>query len=99
MFRFCYLFAVLFALGIPVTAAVPATLRVVTPGLHPSSMGHAVYFPQLLRLALEKTRSEGPFEIRAIDQHLTSPRQATELKNNGIINLMWDGTNSQRESE
>jgi hypothetical protein len=75
------------------------TLRVVTPGLHPSSMGHAIYFPKLLRLALEKTRAEGPFEIVQIDQHLTSPRQATEIKNNGIINLMWDGSNQQRETE
>jgi len=99
MFRFCYLFAALLALCTPAMAAGPATLRVVTPGLHPSSTGHAVYFPQLLRLALEKTRAEGPFEIVAIDQHLTSPRQATELKNNGIINLMWDGTNRQRETE
>jgi hypothetical protein len=80
-------------------ASAQPVLRVVTPGLHPSSMGHAVYFPKLLRLALEKTRNEGPFDIRAIDQHLTSPRQAVEIKNNGIINLMWDGSNAQRETE
>lgn len=98
MIRFCYLFAALIALSAP-AAADPAMLRVVTPGLHPSSMGHAVYFPQVLRLALEKTRNEGPFEIVPITQNLTSPRQATELKNNGIINLMWDGSNRQRETE
>jgi hypothetical protein len=74
-------------------------LRVVTPALHPSSMGHAVYFPRLLKLALQKTRAEGPFEIVEIDQRLTSPRQNTEIKNNGIINLMWDGSNAQRETE
>ena len=63
-------------------------------------MGHAVYFPKLLRLALEKTAStDGPFEIVHIDQFLTSPRQATEVKNNGIINVMWDGSNAQRETE
>ncbi len=105
MIRFCILFAALLAAsasGAPDSAAPDSAapvLRVVTPGLHPSSLGHAVYFPQLLRLALEKTRAEGPYEIVAIDQHLTSPRQAIELKNNGIINLMWDGTDRQRETD
>jgi hypothetical protein len=97
MIRFCLLFTALLVVQSPALAQ--AVLRVTTPGLHPSSTGHAVYFPQLLRLALEKTRDEGPFEIAAIDQHLTSPRQVTEIKNNGIINLMWDGTNRSRESE
>jgi hypothetical protein len=97
MIRFCFLFSALMALH--GAAPAQAVLRVVTPGLHPSSTGHAVYFPQLLLLALEKTRAEGPFEIRTIDQHLTSPRQVTEIKKNGIINLMWDGTNRTRETE
>jgi hypothetical protein len=99
MYRFCYLFAAMIAICAPAAANAQTLLRVVTPGLHPSSMGHAVYFPKVLRLALEKTRDEGPFEIVQIEQHLTSPRQVTELKNNGIINLMWDGTNRQREAE
>ncbi|MES2316735.1 MAG: hypothetical protein V4631_04505 [Pseudomonadota bacterium] len=99
MFRFYYLFAALLALAAPVMAREQPMLRVVTPGLHPSSMGHAVYFPKVLRLALEKTRDEGPFEIVQITQNLTSPRQATELRNNGIINVMWDGSNRQRETE
>ncbi len=91
--------SLILALGLS-SAALCAPLRVVTPGVHPSSAGHAVYFPKLLRLALEKTAaSDGPFEIIAIDQHLTSPRQVTELKQNGIINLMWDGSNKQRETE
>jgi hypothetical protein len=80
-------------------ASAADTLRVVTPGLHPSAAGHAIYFPKLLRLALEKTRDEGAYEIVQIDQHLTSRRQATEIRNNGIINLMWDGSNKQRETE
>ncbi len=98
MRRSCILLlAAVLALGTQARAA--QVLRVVTPGLHPSSMGHAVYFPQLLRLALDKTRAEGPFEIVAIDHHLTSPRQNVELKKNGLINLMWDGTNRQREAD
>ena len=99
MFRIFYLCAALLALCGQALAAQAPVLRIVTPGLHPSSLGHAVYFPQVLRLALEKTRADGPFEIIQIDQNLTSPRQATELRNNGIINLMWDGSNRQRETE
>ncbi len=98
MFRLYTLCALLLALS-PRASAEAKLLRVVTPGLHPSAVGHAVYFPKLLRLALEKTRAEGQYEIVEISQHLTSPRQATELKNNGIINLMWDGSNRQRETE
>ena len=98
MFRLCTLCA-LVLVHCPAPAASAQRLRVVTPGLHPSAAGHAVYFPRLLRLALDKTRDEGPFDIVEIDQHLTSPRQATELKHNGIINLMWDGSNRQRETD
>lgn len=76
-----------------------ALLRVVTPSVHPGAVGHASYFPRLLHLALEKTQDEGPFEIVHIDQHLTSPRQVTEIRNNGIINLMWDGSNREREEQ
>ncbi len=75
-------------------------LRIVLPPLHTSAREHAAYFPQLLALALEKTRGrDGPFEISYYDQELTSPRQSTELKNKGVINLMWDGSNAQREAE
>ncbi len=80
-------------------AAGAQLLRVVTPSLHHAWAAHAIYFPRLLRLALEKTRSEGPFQIVEIDQQLTRPRQAAEIKNNGIINLMWDGSNRQRETD
>lgn len=93
-----YLFALTLFLSMAAAAA-PPVVRVVIPSLHASAAGHAVYFPRLLRLALEKTASEGPFEIVHTDAQLTSPRQATEIRNNGIITLMWDGSNKQREAE
>ncbi len=97
MLRICYLFAL--AIVWPAMAQA-ATQRIVLPAMHESAMGHAVYFPRLLRLAMEKTEAtDGPFEIVHITQFLTSPRQATEIKNNGIINVMWDGSNVQRETE
>lgn len=80
--------------------AAPALTKVVIPPLHPSSREHALYFPQLLRLALEKTvATDGPFDLRHYEQQLTSPRQAIELKNKGKINVMWDGSNKRREEE
>lgn len=96
MLRFCTLLALLLATA---ATAHGAPLRVVTPGVHPGAVAHAAYFPRVLQLALEKTRSEGPFEIVHIDQNLTSPRQVTEIRNNGIINLMWDGSNKERETQ
>ncbi|WP_139236778.1 substrate-binding periplasmic protein [Rugamonas rubra] len=95
------LLAALLAWAPPATAApAAAPLRIVLPPLHPSAREHAAYFPALLRLALEKTRaSDGPFEISVFPRELTSPRQALELKNNGVINVIWDGSNAQRERE
>ena len=80
--------------------ALAAPLQLVVPAPHPSSKEHSAYFEQLLRMAMEKTRAtDGPFEIRHYDQRLSSPRQSTELKNQGVINVMWDGSNKQRETE
>ncbi|AKU24944.1 hypothetical protein ACZ75_16835 [Massilia sp. NR 4-1] len=68
--------------------------------IHPSAQEHAHYFPQLLRLALDKTAaSDGPYTIEHYRHELTSPRQSAELKKDGVINVMWDGTNPQRERE
>jgi hypothetical protein len=97
MFRPCFFAILVFLSG--AALAEPAPLRIVLPQVHASAASHAVYFPKLVRLALEKTRSEGPFEIVHIAQPLTSPRQATELRMNGIVNLIWDGANKQRETD
>jgi hypothetical protein len=87
------------ALVLP-TARAAEPLRISLPQLQPSAQEHASYFPQLLRLALEKTRaSDGPFEIRHHDQPMSGPRQFAELKNNGAINVLWDGSDARREAE
>lgn len=91
--------ALLSTLGLPAARAAEP-LRVTIPQLAPSAQEHASYFPQLLRLALEKTRaSDGPFEIRHYDEAMSGPRQFAELKNNGALNLVWDGTDPRREAE
>jgi hypothetical protein len=77
-----------------------AALRVVLPMLHPSAREHARYFPRLLQLALDKTSAtDGPYEIVHYDRELTSPRQAMEIKQGGVVDVMWDGTNRQRETD
>jgi len=82
------------------TARAAEPLRVTIPRLSPSSQEHASYFPRLLRLALDKTRaSDGPFEIRAYEQTMSGARQFAELKNNGAINVIWDGSDARREAE
>lgn len=81
-------------------AAADNVLQVVIPPLHSSAREHASYFPKLLQLALDKTvATDGPYAIRHHDQQLTSPRQETEIRLNGVINVMWDGSNDRRENE
>lgn len=87
----------------PVKAAVDAAspeLQIVLPAPSNDGASYSNYFPQLLRLALEKTKaSDGPYRIDFYAAPLSSSRQILELKNNGVINLIWDGTDKQRESE
>lgn len=74
--------------------------RFVLPAVSASAREHAAYFPRLLRLALDKTvASDGPYELAHYAHELTSLRRNTELKNNGVISVMWDGTDRQREAE
>lgn len=94
--------ALLSAVALPATQPAQAAqpLRVTIPPSSPSSLAHASYFPQLLRLALEKTRaSDGPYDIQTYGQPMSSARLQAELKNNGVVNLMWDGTDPRREAE
>ncbi len=78
-------------------AANAPLMRFVLPSATPGSEVQVTYFHRLLRLALEKT--EGPFAIQFYPHELTSPRRALELKRNGVINIMWDGTNAERERD
>jgi hypothetical protein len=82
-------------------ASTAKELRVVVPSLPTSAAAYSNYFPQLLRLALEKTKaSDGPYRIEYFKGLLSSPRQVSELKNNtGLIDLIWDGNDKQREAD
>ena len=83
-----------------IQAGAAEPLRIVLPMTAPGSEEHTRYFPMLLRLALEKTEArDGPFVLSYYGYDLTSPRRSLELKRNGAINVMWDGTNAQRERD
>lgn len=101
LFPYCRIAVACFlALVATASHAADAVLQVVIPPLHQSAREHASYFPKLLQLALDKTvATDGPYAIRHHDQQLTSPRQETELRLNGVINVMWDGSNDKREQE
>lgn len=61
---------------------------------------HNSYFLRLLTLALDKTRAEdGPVVIQVFSQNLSSARFMAELKNKRTIDVIWNGTSSQRERE
>jgi hypothetical protein len=84
----------------PAPAHHQAVQRFVLPAISTSAKEHASYFPRLLQLALDKTvATDGPYELGYYGRELTSLRRNTELKNNGVINVMWDGTDRQRETE
>ncbi|WP_377702925.1 hypothetical protein [Pseudoduganella sp. UC29_71] len=94
----------LLAAALPAPAAArqsaAAPQRFVLPAVSASAREHAAYFPRLLRLALDKTvATDGPYELAYYGNELTSLRRNIELKNNGVINVMWDGANRQREAE
>jgi hypothetical protein len=94
----------LLAAALPAPAAArqsaAAPQRFVLPAVPASAREHAAYFPRLLRLALDKTvATDGPYVLAYYGNELTSLRRNIELKNNGVINVMWDGANRQREAE
>lgn len=78
-------------------AADAAPMRFVLPAITPGAEEQANYFHLLLRLALDKAGE--PYTIDIYPFELTSPRRALEIRRHGVINIMWDGTNAQRERE
>jgi hypothetical protein len=81
-------------------ARAAAPLKIVIPYLPANASAHAQYFPSLLKLALGKTEAtDGPFQVEFFAEPLSSLRQTVELKNNGVLDVIWDGSNRQRETE
>jgi len=80
------------------SAALP--LKLVVPGLEYQDRPESRYFHRVLRLALNKTAAEGPFEISTYPRPMSAQRAFEELgKPNGLVNLLWNGTSPQRERD
>ena len=74
----------------------PLVIKIPPLEEHPEA--HQLYFRQLLVLALDKTvAAEGPYVIRHYSQRLSSSRFMKELKSDGVINVIWDTYDTERE--
>ncbi len=75
-------------------------LNIVVPPLEASAEDHARYFPQLLALALEKTReTHGPYTLSHYPIMLTAGRFLSELSRDGVVQVAWTMTSPEREQE
>jgi ABC-type amino acid transport substrate-binding protein len=67
-----------------------AVLHVVVPPLEKSAQAHMYYFPELARLALQKTEdTDGPFSLDIYPQVLTAGRLFHKLRQDDEIKLLW----------
>lgn len=61
---------------------------------------HMQYFPRLLNLALEKTKSQGPYAVRFFDGPATPTRRLVRaVKKQQSINIFWTMTTAKLEAE
>lgn len=59
-----------------------------------------MYFPKLLALAFAKTEAtDGPVDIQVYPGNLSSARFMADLKNKNTVDIVWNGSNKQREQE
>jgi hypothetical protein len=80
-------------------AAVAEPLKVVVPPWGGAG-APSEYFVRVLALAFSKTEAtEGAVDIQAYPELLTGGRFVADLKNNKTVNVMWHGTNAEREQD
>lgn len=75
-------------------------LHIVVPKAHKSAPAHDSYFPKLIELALEKTKStDGDYLIDATSDDTTNFRKLSEMLNNsGAITIMWSSISPELEA-
>lgn len=78
----------------------PEPLKIVVPPWGKESSSQNTYFIQLLALVFSKTElTDGPVDIQAYPEYLTGARFVADLKNNKTVNVIWHGTNLERERD
>ena len=76
------------------------TLKLVVPPFAYNNRPETVYFYRLLEMVLKKTEAtDGPFSIDTYPGQMSANRSVMELKQNGAINLIWNGTTPERERD
>lgn len=99
----------LFVLSQPILARVSdhkendnfsSVLRIIVPKANKSAPAHDSYFPKLIELALEKTKSsDGEFLIETASDNTTNLRKVSAMSNSsGAINIMWASMSPELES-
>lgn len=75
-------------------------LRIIVPKANKSAPAHDSYFPKLIELALEKTKSsDGEFLIETASDNTTNLRKVSAMSNSsGAINIMWASISPELES-
>lgn len=95
------LFTLIYLVGFFLSAPVVAEpLNVVVPPWGNDTGSQNAYFIKLLRLAFSKTEStDGAVVIQSYSENLTGSRFVADLKNNKTVDVIWHGTNLQREHD
>lgn len=89
--------ALFFMLGAPSNAQV---LHITTVAPQSTFDASHAYFSELLEQVLVVTRDDyGPFELTYADSPMTQARAIREIERGELIQVMWSGTNSERETD
>jgi len=92
-----WLIAILAVVMVPAVAVEPITY-ITVPRTGDVPTGQNKYFIELLQLALDKTaNTDGEAQIRFYDYSLTSSRLMSDLEHTKTIDVVWNGTNAERE--
>lgn len=76
------------------------SLKIIVPPWSNDPNSQNAYFIKLLTLAFSKTEvTDGPVVIQKHTENLTGVRFVADLKNNKTVDVIWHGTNLQREQD
>lgn len=82
------------------SAAAEESKKIVVPPWGNTNNQQNIYLTQLLRLALEKTEAaDGHLDIEYYPASFSLTRFMLDLKHNKTIDVIWNGSNPQREEE
>ncbi|WP_250657921.1 transporter substrate-binding domain-containing protein [Alkalimarinus coralli] len=84
-----------YALGL--TSSHQEQVNLVIPRVDVSNAEHAEYFVKLLELAMEKTISDGRYQITRSQKDRSQARNLLDLEKGHNLNVLWTMTSKERE--